>query len=63
LLDDVDGVWAIYEFVISNPQGLDIPKTVWKAGIDFEVEEGEYDRAKSFKLYEKFLNKKDYIKV
>ena len=48
LLDDVDRVRAIYEFAIANPLGLDIPETVWKGYIDFEVEEGEYDRAESF---------------
>ena len=61
LLDDVDRVRAIYEFAIANPQGLDIPEAVWKAYIDFEVEEGEYDRARA--LYEKLLDKTDHVKV
>ena len=61
LLDDVDRVRAIYEFAISNPQGLDIPEAVWKAYIDFELEEGEYDRART--LYEKLLDKTDHVKV
>lgn len=61
LLDDVDRVRAIYEFAIVNPQGLDIPEAVWKAYIDFEVEEGEYDRAR--RLYERLLDKTDHVKV
>jgi crooked neck len=61
LLDDVDRVRAIYEFAIHNPQGLDIPEAVWKAYIDFEVEEGEYDRARA--LYGKLLDKTEHVKV
>lgn len=61
LLDDVDRVRAIYDLAILNPQGLDIPEAVWKAYIDFEVEEGEYDRAR--KLYERLLDKTDHVKV
>ena len=45
LLDDVNRVRAIYELAIGNPAGLDIPEAVWKAYIDFEVSEGEHDRA------------------
>jgi crooked neck len=61
LLDDIDRVRAIYEFAITNPQGLDIPEAVWKAYIDFEVEEQEYDRARA--LYEKLLERTDHVKV
>jgi crooked neck len=61
LLDDVTRVRAIYELAIGNPAGLDIPEAVWKAFIDFEVGEGEYDKARS--LYERLLNKTDHIKV
>ena len=61
LLDDIDRVRAVYEFAISNPHGLDIPEAVWKAYIDFEVEEGEYDRARA--LYERLLEKTNHVKV
>jgi crooked neck len=61
LLDDVDRVRAIYELAIASPAGLDIPEAVWKAYIDFEVSEGEYNRARS--LYEKLLDRTDHIKV
>ena len=61
LLDDVDRVRAIYELAIDNPQGLDIPEAVWKAYIDFEVEEGEYERARA--LYVRLLNKTNHVKV
>jgi len=61
LLDDITRVRAIYELAIGNPAGLDIPEAVWKSYIDFEVGEGEYDRARS--LYEKLLDRTDHIKV
>jgi len=59
LLDDVERVRAIFEFAIT--QGLDVPEAVWKAYIDFEVEEGEYDRARL--LYERLLDKTNHVKV
>ena len=59
LLDDVDRVRAIFDFAIT--QNLDVPESVWKAYIDFEVEEAEYDRATS--LYEKLLEKTNHVKV
>jgi crooked neck len=61
LLDDIDRVRAIYEFAITSPQGLDIPEAVWKAYIDFEVEEQEYGHARA--LYEKLLDRTDHVKV
>ncbi|SPQ18997.1 78ed392a-4d69-4ef4-8b9b-1589e1c09182 [Thermothielavioides terrestris] len=59
-LDDLDRTRAIFELAISQPV-LDMPEVVWKAYIDFEEEEGEYDRTRQ--LYERLLEKADHPKV
>jgi crooked neck len=40
---------------------LDMPELLWKAFIDFEIEQQEYDRAR--KLYGKLLKKTQHVKV
>ncbi|KAF4122619.1 crooked neck [Geosmithia morbida] len=59
-LDDLDRARAIFELAVSQPQ-LDMPELLWKAYIDFEEEEGEYDRTRD--LYERLLEKTDHVKV
>ncbi|CCU74589.1 unnamed protein product [Blumeria hordei] len=59
-LDDLVRTRAIFELAIEQPM-LDMPELLWKAYIDFEEEEAEYDRAR--KLYERLLEKTDHIKV
>ncbi|KAK3900729.1 Pre-mRNA-splicing factor clf-1 [Staphylotrichum tortipilum] len=59
-LDDLDRTRAIFELAISQPI-LDMPEVVWKAYIDFEEEEGEYERTRE--LYERLLEKADHPKV
>ncbi len=59
-LDDLERTRAIFELAISQPD-LDMPELVWKAYIDFEEEEGEYDRTRD--LYERLLEKTDHVKV
>lgn len=59
-LDDVDRARAIFELAVSQPQ-LDMPELLWKAYIDFEEEESEYDNTR--KLYERLLAKTDHVKV
>ncbi|KAH0566482.1 NineTeen Complex (NTC) component [Trichoglossum hirsutum] len=59
-LDDLDRTRAIFELAIEQPT-LDMPELLWKAYIDFEEEEGEYDRTR--KLYERLLEKTDHVKV
>ncbi|KAL2019235.1 hypothetical protein VTK56DRAFT_9962 [Thermocarpiscus australiensis] len=59
-LDDLDRTRAIFELAISQPV-LDMPEVVWKAYIDFEEEEGEYDRTRE--LYERLLEKANHPKV
>lgn len=59
-LDDLDRARAIFELAVDQPQ-LDMPELLWKAYIDFEEEEGEYDRTRD--LYERLLEKTDHVKV
>jgi crooked neck len=59
-LDDLDRARNIFELAVSQPV-LDMPEVVWKAYIDFEEEEGEYERTR--KLYERLLQKADHPKV
>jgi len=59
-LGDVERARSIYELAIEQPR-LDMPELVWKAFIDFEIEQQEYDRAR--KLYTKLLKKTQHVKV
>ncbi|OLN92896.1 Pre-mRNA-splicing factor CLF1 [Colletotrichum chlorophyti] len=59
-LDDLERTRAIFELAVSQPV-LDMPELLWKAYIDFEEEEGEYERTR--KLYERLLEKTDHVKV
>lgn len=59
-LDDLDRTRAIFELAVSQAQ-LDMPELLWKAYIDFEEEEGEYERTRD--LYERLLEKTDHVKV
>ncbi|KAK3394558.1 hypothetical protein B0H63DRAFT_461268 [Podospora didyma] len=59
-LDDLDRTRGIFELAISQPI-LDMPEVVWKAYIDFEEEEGEYEKTRE--LYERLLEKADHPKV
>lgn len=59
-LDDLERTRAIFELAINQPT-LDMPELLWKAYIDFEEEEGEYDRTRA--LYERLLDKTDHVKV
>lgn len=59
-LDDLERARAIFELAIDQ-QTLDMPELLWKAYIDFEEEEGEYDRTRQ--LYERLLEKTDHVKV
>lgn len=59
-LDDLDRTRAIFELAVGQPS-LDMPELLWKAYIDFEEEEGEFERARA--LYERLLEKTDHVKV
>ncbi|KAI9800084.1 MAG: NineTeen Complex (NTC) component [Sarcosagium campestre] len=59
-LDDLARARGIFELAVAQPV-LDMPELLWKAYIDFEEEEGEYDRTRQ--LYERLLEKTDHVKV
>lgn len=59
-LDDLDRARAIFELAVSQHQ-LDMPELLWKSYIDFEEEEGEYERTRD--LYERLLEKTNHVKV
>jgi len=59
-LDDLDRARALFEIAVNEPQ-LDMPELLWKAYIDLEAEEGEFDRTRA--LYERLLAKTDHVKV
>jgi len=51
---------AIFELAVSQP-ALDMPEMLWKGFIDFEIDEGEADKAR--KLYERLLERTGHVKV
>ena len=59
-LEDLDRCRAIFELA-AEQNLLDMPELLWKAYIDFEEEEGEYDRTRA--LYERLLQKTEHVKV
>lgn len=60
ILGDIERARAIYELAIEQPV-LDMPEIIWKAYIDFEMEQQEYDKCKE--LYERLLAKTQHVKV
>lgn len=59
-LDDLERTRAIFELAVQQPQ-LDMPELLWKAYIDFEEDEAEFERTRE--LYERLLEKTDHVKV
>ncbi|KAG9132889.1 hypothetical protein Leryth_014832 [Lithospermum erythrorhizon] len=51
---------AIFELAIDQP-ALDMPELLWKAYIDFEISECEFERTRA--LYERLLNRTKHLKV
>lgn len=68
-LFDVDRARALFELGVAQAEGaeegssggLDMPEIVWKAYIDFEFEEREWERVDA--LYERLLAKSGHVKV
>jgi crooked neck len=60
ILGDVDRARAIYELAVEQPR-LDMPEIAWKAFIDFEIEQQEFDKVRE--LYERLLSKTQHVKV
>jgi crooked neck len=59
-LQDFARTRAIFELGVLQPT-LSMPELLWKAYIDFEVEEGERDSAR--KLYERLVGTSGHVKV
>jgi len=59
-LTETERTRAIYELAIEQPV-LDMPEIVWKAYIDFEIAEEEYERTQ--KLYRRLLERTKHVKV
>uniref|UniRef100_A0A0B7A869 Crooked neck-like protein 1 n=1 Tax=Arion vulgaris TaxID=1028688 RepID=A0A0B7A869_9EUPU len=60
ILGDTDRARAILELAINQPR-LDMPEVLWKAYIDFEGDQEEYDNAR--KLYKRLLQRTQHVKV
>lgn len=60
ILGDTERARAIYELAVEQPI-LDMPEIVWKAYIDYEIDQQEYDRCRE--LYNRLLSKTQHIKV
>merc|ERR1711915_445769 len=60
LLGDVERARALYELAIGQSR-LDMPEILWKAYIDFEIEQEETDRARD--LYKRLLERTQHVKV
>ena len=60
LLGDVDRARSIYELAIQQPK-LDMPEIVWKAYIDFEIEQEQHENVR--RLHERLLERTQNVKV
>ena len=60
ILGDMDRARAIFELAIGQPK-LDMPDVLWKAYIDFEIEQDEYDITR--RLYQCLLERTHHVKV
>ncbi|CAG8474804.1 334_t:CDS:10 [Paraglomus occultum] len=60
MLGDYDRCRAIFELAIEQPV-LDMPELLWKAYIDFEFSEEEFEKTRQ--LYERLLEKTNHVKV
>lgn len=60
LLGENERCRAIFELAIGQPV-LDMPELLWKAYIDFEIEEKEYEKTRD--LYQRLLERTEHVKV
>ncbi|CAM8904518.1 unnamed protein product [Rhodiola kirilowii] len=59
-LAETERARAIFELAIARPS-LDMPELLWKAYIDFEISERNFDRTRE--LYERLLDRTKHLKV
>ena len=60
VLGETERAEAIYEVAVAQPR-LDMPEVVWKAFIEFQVENREFAKARL--LYERLLERTQHVKV
>ncbi|WAR18187.1 CRNL1-like protein [Mya arenaria] len=60
ILGDADRARAIYELAIAQTK-LDMPEVLWKAYIDFEIEQEEFNNTRN--LYKRLLQRTQHVKV
>ncbi|KAI9188889.1 NineTeen Complex (NTC) component [Blastocladiella emersonii ATCC 22665] len=60
MLGDRDRARALFELAVDQPV-LDMPEVLWKAYIDFEMDEGEWTKTRH--LYERLLQRTAHVKV
>jgi len=60
ILGDTDRARAIMELAIGQPR-LEMPEVLWKAYIDFEMEQEEFGKTRS--LYQRLLQRTKHVKV
>lgn len=60
VLEDFARARAIFELAVAQPS-LSMPELLWKAYIDFEIEEGDREKARS--LYERLISLSGHHKV
>lgn len=58
ILGENERAEAIYEIAVDQPR-LDMPEVVWKAYIDFQTEQLEYEKARQ--LYERLLERTQHV--
>ncbi|GAB4857491.1 Crooked neck-like protein 1 [Ancistrocladus abbreviatus] len=59
-LSETERARSIFELAIAQP-ALDMPELLWKAYIDFEIVEGEFERTRA--LYLRLLDRTKHLKV
>jgi len=60
ILGDTERARGIMELAISQPR-LEMPEVLWKAYIDFEMEQEEFGRTRH--LYQRLLQRTKHVKV
>ena len=60
ILGDPERARSILELAVNQPK-LDMPEVLWKAFIDFEIEQEEYERTRQ--LYRRLLQRTQHVKV
>jgi len=60
ILGDTERARGIMELAISQPR-LEMPEVLWKAYIDFEMEQEEFVRTRH--LYQRLLQRTKHVKV